>query len=134
MDMGLNAYTVASHLTMIAILTVLAFRVLAAPHGALMQSAIDLGFKATVAIGAVALIIERTYYVIARFLKSQGINLWEMHPAPEALSLVVAFGLYSVMIPLILAAARTRKFGLCRIALEISVACTFWAMIAWVLY
>lgn len=134
MDMGQNAYTIASHATMITILTLLAFRVLAAPHGELMRSAIDLGFKATVAIGAVALIIERAYYVLARFLKPAGINLWEMHPAPEALSLLVAFGLYSVMIPLILAGARTRRTGTYKITLEIITACLFWVVIAWALY
>ncbi|MEM7667734.1 MAG: hypothetical protein AAF317_01110 [Pseudomonadota bacterium] len=130
----MNAYTVASDLTMIAILCLLAFRVLVAPHGDLMRSAIDLGFKAMVAILCVALIIERAYYVTARFLKDKGINLWDMHPAPEALSLIVACGLYSVMIPMILARSRTRSVACTRIVFEVLFALLFWIIIAAVLY
>ncbi|WP_436399315.1 hypothetical protein [Roseobacter sp. S98] len=129
-----NAYTVASHLTLIAILVLLAVRVLRAPYGTLLETAMDLGFKATVAIGCVALVLERSYYVAARFLMSDGFDLWQMHPAPEVLSVIVALGLYAVMIPVILARAAGPRTAALRITVELSCAAGFWVAIAWVLY
>lgn len=39
---------------------------------------------------AAALMVERFYYVIARFLVKSELNLWQAHPAPEMLSFSVA--------------------------------------------
>ncbi len=40
------------------------------------------------------LCVERLYYVGARFLQREGLNLWQAHPAPEALSAFVAMSLF----------------------------------------
>lgn len=134
MDLGANAYPVASHLIMVGILLMLIIRVMIAPHGPRMMEAIDLGFRATIAIGALGLIIERLYYVLARLLKPDGIDLWSMHPAPEVLSIVVGLGLYSIMVPMIFAAAATREVAVRRVIVEMSSIVLVWVVLVRVFY
>lgn len=89
--MGLqwSAVTLAGHVTLcLAILLILwnALVVLPAARGpgSLLPIASPL-----FAFGA-AFLVERAYYVVARLLVNSGINLWELHPAPDLLSGIVA--------------------------------------------
>lgn len=134
MHLGAEAYTVASNLVLVVILVLLILRVLLTPHGAPMKDVIDLGFRAAVSIGAVGLILERLYYVLARILRRDGVDLWMMHPAPEVLSIVVAFGIYGITVPMIFSAAATPQLAVRRVIFELIGIAGFWAALVWVLF
>ncbi len=134
MGLGQNAFTVASHLTLIAILGVLGYRMLSAKVSGLLHTALDRGLTAALTICALALAIERFYYVVARFLMPTGVNLWTMHPAPDVLSLIVAIGIYGIMVPVILAGSPSDARAWFKIIREVLIACSFWAITAWTLF
>lgn len=134
MELGSNAFTVASHVTLITILFILGYRVLHAKISGLFHLAMDRGLTAAIAIAAMALALERLYYVVARFLVDFGVNLWAMHPAPEALSLVVATGLYGIMIPMILAEASSDLRAWSQVGREFICLVLLWGLIAGALY
>jgi len=125
MHLGQNAFTIASHLTMVIILTMLAVRALRHRTA---------GLNAVIAIAAMGLVIERIYYVAARSLLSSGVNLWSMHPAPSILSMVVGIGLYSVMVPMVYSAQKSRRRAVARITVEIGLLFGIWALVARALY
>ena len=101
MGFGADAFAIASHLVLTGVLLVLAYWVLRLfPNQEVLTRAEAHGLSAAIAVALFGLAIERGYYVAARALKGQGIDLWSMHPAPEALSLLVAFGLFVIFGPL----------------------------------
>lgn len=121
---GMSGLTIASHVTLIVIVSMLAWR--AMRH-------MDPGLRAAISIACIALIIERSYYILARFLYASGVDLWRMHPAPEVLSLIVATGLYAIMIPILIYRYGLSR-GWSRISVEAAGLLLFWAALAWVLY
>jgi len=123
--LGQNAFTVASHLTMVAILIMLIARIVSHRTGQL---------GAAIGIMAVGMIIERLYYVLARFLAPLGVNLWQLHPAPEVLSMVVATGAYGVMVPLIWRSYHPQKKAVQRMCFEVAALSALWGLTVWGLY
>ena len=43
---------------------------------------------------AITLVAERCYYITARLLVNTEVNLWEFHPVPEVLSILVALAFF----------------------------------------
>lgn len=134
MALGYNGLTIASHLVMVIILVMLACRALRTFHKGLGGIAVQHGLMAVIAIACVALTIERSYYIAARFLRSQDLNLWELHPAPEILSIVVSVGVYSLMIPLMWAQLMDRQSVMLRVMSEAVLLIVVWFSVVWVLY
>jgi hypothetical protein len=134
--MGLeeNSLTIASHVVMVVILFILAARALGTFKKGLGGLAVDHGLMAVIAIACVALSIERFYYISARFLRSRDLNLWDMHPAPEVLSLIVGIGIYGIMVPLLRAQISDRRRHLSRVAWEVIGLISIWIVAVWVLY
>lgn len=133
-ELGPNAFTVASHITMIVILLTLGVRIMAAKVSGVMGAAMHRGMTAAITIAALSLGIERGYYIAARFLVSSGVNLWTMHPAPEVLSIVVGIGLYGIMIPMLLADARRDRDAWLKVFREVLLLLAFWTAATWVLF
>lgn len=100
MGLGSSAFTVASHVTIVAAV-LLAFARLqqlradgSARHLFVSHWAPPLAAHVVVA----ALVVERLYYVAARLLRSHGVDLWQAHPAPAALSVLLAASIWSVSV------------------------------------
>lgn len=134
--MGLeqNSLTIASHMVMVVILFMLAGRALSTFNKGLGGLAISHGLMAAIAIACVGLSIERLYYVAARFLLGKGLNLWQMHPAPEFLSLIVGTGIYGLMIPLLHAQISDRRRLVIRVLSEVIGLACFWVIFVWIFF
>ena len=72
-----NAFTIASHGTVIAILLLLIWRLAVLPEGAMGREVMRRGLFTAAALAAPALLVERVYYFAARDLVSSGQDLWE---------------------------------------------------------
>lgn len=133
MNFGLNAYAIASHSVLILIALLIVWRVMRSyviedfaivdPHN----------LQFVISLMALGVAIERIYYVAARALRSSGVDLWSAHPAPEVLSLLVAFTLYFIMVPFIVLKSQDAWGALRFVAIEWSVLALIWAVIAGVL-
>ena len=81
-----------------------------------------------------AFVVERLYYVAARLLLPEGVDLWAMHPAPEFLSAMVAaavFGAFATITGLtspILRRARST------VAIHGAFLVGVWTLVAWFLW
>ncbi|MEM6372358.1 MAG: hypothetical protein AAF727_06215 [Pseudomonadota bacterium] len=131
--MDYNALAVASHACVIVILSATVWRYTTLPEHSHGAKALRHGLMVSVAIAAAALIIERSFYVIARLLVEHGYDLWQLHPAPQVLSAIVAAGLYCLSVPMIAAMSDTIKETARHIAFEVSGLVGFWLLIAWAL-
>ena len=133
--MGLegNSLTIASHSVMVVILIALITRSLRTFQRGLGSEAVEHGLMVVIAICASGIIIERLYYITARFLRPIGINLWAMHPAPEALSLVGGVGFYAIMVPMI-RAQRSPRATIVRVSSEWLGLVVLWFLVIWILY
>lgn len=96
MSMGVDAYTLASHVVLIlsavgffGFVSVLGDNQLKL-GGALMARRVGIARIVVFSF----FIVERLYYVCARFLTQFGVNLWGAHPAPEVLSFGFAAAIY----------------------------------------
>jgi hypothetical protein len=91
--MGGGDFTAASHAVLIVALLIGVRRMLAlthdAPAGRVSMAAAS-KLPSASAMTLLALMLERSYYFLARVLAPE-FNLWALHPAPEILSLFVAF-------------------------------------------
>ena len=110
MNLGPDHFTVASHIAQIT--------VLCAVFVAGLVGIARRGFGGLVPIrvlrGAIVMAacyaIERVYYLLARLLQPQGLDLWNLHPAPAVLSGLVCLGATMLLVPLVQAAiARPTK-------------------------
>jgi hypothetical protein len=129
-----DGITIASHLSLIAVLGALIVRVLRSElHDIIGEAVRSHGMTLAISMGAAALAVERSYYVVARVLKREGIDLWGMHPAPELLSLIVTAGVYVMMVPIIFAGSATRNGAFRRIAIDVIAIALFFATTALVL-
>lgn len=119
---------------MIVVLALLGYRVMRLfPNLELLTRAETYGFSATLAIAALALAVERIYYVGARILSHEGLNLWTLHPAPEVLSLVVAVGLFLCFVPLRMAIGATGRRNWTVLGIEWTALSALWVGIVLVL-
>lgn len=134
-ELGLEngALAIASHACLIGALGLMVWRLVGMLDGEIPQVAMRRGLVAGLAIFLWGLISERSYYVAARFLRSLGYNLWQMHPAPEVLSLMVFFTLYALKGPFIFASLPPR-LAMRRIGTEIVGFIALWFTIVLVLY
>lgn len=135
MGFGSAALVIASQVTMIPILLALACRaVRMVEREQLYRAAARHEMALMIAIFAGAMIVQQVYYIAARLLLPHGINLWQLHPGPEAMNLVVAMGAYGLMVPFILARAGSARAGLRLIATEWTALLALWVAIAWALF
>jgi hypothetical protein len=134
--MGLeqNSLTIASHLAMVVILFILAGRALSTFNKGLGGLAVEHGLMAAIAIACVGLSIERLYYLAARFLHGNGVNLWDLHPAPEVLSLIVSVALFGITVPLVRAQSTDQRRCMRRVGWEVIALVSLWLTTVWVLY
>jgi hypothetical protein len=98
MELGLSAFTTASHIILI----------LAAVHGFHVVQTLMLAADGVARFGQssyarlsvmcvlATLVGERIYYVLARLLAPYVFELWAQHPAPEILSALVAISLFNL--------------------------------------
>jgi hypothetical protein len=136
---GLEAdgLTIASHLTLVAVLGVLAVRAIRSERDTMLgQRALAHGLTLAIGLACAAVAVERVFYTLARLLRAQGgVNLYGLHPAPEMLGglLIVAF--YGVSVPFL---AAGRPGGLAaaggRVGAEVLGLAAFWGLTAWVLW
>lgn len=135
-EMGASAFTTASHAALIlAVILVfselmLARRVSWRDRPIAEQTHVRLTLIAVFA----AVVVERLYYVVARLLKPNGIDLWQMHPVPELLSGAVAVAVYGFGFALIMATAVTRRAGVIAAVANGASIALMWAAIAVILY
>ena len=130
---GQSAFTIASHLTLSVALGLLVWRLLRMLDGEVPAIAIRRGWVAGLAIFAWGLLSERAYYIAARLLRPLGVDLWQMHPAPEVLSVMVFLTLYALKGPLVYSqfppdVARRR------IGVELGWLCLLWGGLVAVFY
>lgn len=124
MTLGMSAFTVASHSVMILILILSGYRIVRSLEDDIaVRAVIHYGLTPALALAAVALGVERAYYILARFLRPSGVDLWSMHPAPELLSMIVSAGLYLATAPLVRARCETFRRAF-------RVICRDWIMLA----
>lgn len=116
-------------------LALLGARFLRALEAGLIERAINRhALTVCISVALAALGVERCYYIAARLLQPQGLNLWALHPAPEVLSAVVATGLYVANVPFILARA-TSAAGVGRaITLDLSIVVILFGSTVWAFY
>lgn len=93
-----SAVTLAGHVTLCLAVLMIFWNALAVLH--ICGNSLPAGSATRLAtpifaFGA-AFIVERSYYVVARLLVNSGTNLWELHPAPDVLSGLVAIGAFWV--------------------------------------
>ncbi|WP_299370458.1 hypothetical protein [uncultured Tateyamaria sp.] len=139
--MGLSdsAYAAASHVLLLLIAVTLIFRLVRFLDGRVVKLAIDrYDLIPALALCCIGLAIERAYYVAARMLVTSGLNLWQLHPAPEVLSAIMAASMYAVHVSLTRAHvdhdSRSLQFFRQRIGLELVGAVMIWSLVAWWLY
>lgn len=95
MGLSWSAVTIAGHLTIVFSLVFALVNAVAArarwplDHGPERMLALA---KPLIAVGS-AISVERLYYVTARLLKNTPVNLWEAHPVPYLLSLMISLPL-----------------------------------------
>ena len=135
MALGWSALTIASHVALIVAVLLLFSEVVLLRH---VLVAAEPGrsrslFHASALIMA-AFVIERLYYVAARLLLPQGVDLWAAHPAPELLSGLVALAVFAAFAclagltsPLVSRARGT-------VTLHATVLGALWGVIAWLLW
>lgn len=97
-DLGLGAFTTASHVVLILVLLLVFHeaQLLMRMQGSFAMIANSTYVRWSVFCVLSALIMERLYYVLARLLRGHGIDLWQAHPAPEFLSACVAGALFGL--------------------------------------
>lgn len=135
MDLGPNALTVASHIVLVAIVLAFMVRLAWGLNGVSVVDAIQrFGFVPLLIICLCGLLIERLYYIVARFLRPSGLDLWQLHPAPEVLSLIVAVGLYVVQVPLITTGALSRGAAGRRVSTEVGLYAVIWVIVVGLFY
>lgn len=84
-----SAVTLAGHVTLCLAVLLIFINALAALPGERVAGSLQCIASPVFAFGA-AFLVERSYYVVARLLVNSGVSLWEMHPAPDLLSGIVA--------------------------------------------
>jgi hypothetical protein len=81
-----------------------------------------------------SLIVERAYYILARLLTLEDIDLWQAHPAPELLSLASAVAVWHVSVAALVATDMMSAPRRGRIALELGGMIALWCLISVVLW
>ncbi|SEQ59476.1 hypothetical protein SAMN05428995_105236 [Loktanella sp. DSM 29012] len=89
MELGWSAITLAGHVTLcLSILLILWNGVTVLPY--VQAPASFAPVASPLFLFGAAILVERIYYIAARLLVNSGTNLWELHPAPDLLSAIVA--------------------------------------------
>lgn len=133
MYFGAGALAIASHTCLVVALSLLIWRVITLFHDSKSVLALNIGLLPGVAMFAFGLIVERNYYIAARVLRPQGYDLWQEHPAPEVLSVVVLLSLYAMKVPLIYSLYEKRR-ATGQVTAELGGLACLWCSIVWVLF
>ncbi|MEO0861124.1 MAG: hypothetical protein AAFY65_10940 [Pseudomonadota bacterium] len=125
-----NVAPMASHAVMIVILVMVVCRVLRAEGTGLLRLATeDHHLPMFVSLAAIALAVERGFYVAARMLEGHDIDLWKAYLAPELLALIVGAGLYAITLPIMRARIGSWGATLRRAAIDGSLLMFGWFVI-----
>ncbi|MCB5198580.1 hypothetical protein LGQ03_04955 [Loktanella sp. TSTF-M6] len=89
MELGWSAVTLAGHVALCLSILLILWNALAVLPYARAPGSLTPVASPLFLFGA-AVLVERSYYVAARLLVNSGFNLWELHPAPDLLSGIVA--------------------------------------------
>lgn len=125
MGYGADAFSIASQIALAGAFALLIWRMVTMFDNRAPAQALQRGWTAGVAMFALGLLVERFYYIAARVLRPYGYNLWEEHPAPEVLSVVVLMSIYAMKVPLILSLYPRRR-AYTQIAAEIGGLSALW--------
>lgn len=98
MGLGWNAAALASHLAMILAAGMLAYRLAVVRRVPNIAARLWADEPAQWAVWALAtsFLIERGYYVIARWAIMHGVDFWKSHPVPEGLALMLVAALINL--------------------------------------
>lgn len=130
MGLGVDTWTLATHVLRIAVLALIAWRVMTTFRSpALLAEAERRGLSAAAALACVALIIERGWAIAARGARAYGVDLLGMHPAPEFVGFLTAVGTYALCGPLLVARLGPGRAGN-RIAGEWAALLLMWLAVA----
>lgn len=118
-----QALPVGAQIVLAAIMLAFLVRLVLALDGVTIMLAINRhAFVPFVILFMMALVTERLFYVAGRFLEPTGVNLWQVHPAPEFMATSIVATAFFAQAPLI--AARHRG----RVSLPVRLLCeaAFW--------
>lgn len=132
MGFGVDAFVIASHALMVLVLGLMGIRMMRLltinrPSG-------GWHLPAGITMTLIAFAIERIYYIAARLLKREGIDLWSAHPAPALLSAVVALAAYWLAPPYFRACGLSQAQLRRRVLFEIIGLSGVWLILAWMLH
>ncbi len=113
MTLGGDGWPIASHAMLIAVLMLLAWRVMHSfARPGLLDEAERRGLSAAMALACTALVIERMWFIFSRAMRARGVDVYGLHPVPELVAFLVASTLYGVCAVLLMArlgAGRARR-------------------------
>ncbi|WPY94695.1 hypothetical protein T8T21_00790 [Limimaricola variabilis] len=136
MGLGYSGVTLASHLLLIAAILFVFGRAqsMRFVQDSLPKLVASRYMRAALIAALAVMIVERLYYVGARLLSGQGVNLWNAHPAPEILSFTLAAAVYHVSIAALWATGELTSQRYATIATEIAVMLASWALLCVLLW
>lgn len=131
MSLGPSAYTVASHATVLVAVLLAFARLQRLRYDADRRRLFLDGWAPSWAAFAVvaSLLVERAFFIAARMLAPYGVDLYQAHPAPAALSILVAASIWSVSLATSVSVLE-RRLALRGAALEASGLAGLWLAMA----
>ncbi len=130
MGLGGDAWPIACHLLVLAVLVLVGLRVLRLfAHPEVLAEAERRGLSAAAALACCALALERSWGIFARIMRAHGVDVYGLHPAPELVALLTAGSLYGVGAVLVVA-QRGPQAGGRRIVWESVALLLLWGMLA----
>lgn len=133
MSLGPSAFVAASHVALIVALLILLVRIVRSLDDRSSREVISRGALPGLGVFAWAIVVERAYYVAARLLQPHGIDLWQMHPAPQILSMLLVGALYALKVPFVLA-QYARAAAIRSLLIEVALIACLWGGVSWLLY
>jgi len=125
-----QAGVAAAHLVLSVYLAVTVWRIVRHADPGRAPLLLRLHWPAGVAVFLWGLMVERAYYVAAR-LAAPDVDLWQMHPAPAALSVAVIATLFAAAAPLTLSGVAGRRARQVRLGWEAAWVVGLWLALVW---
>lgn len=135
-NLGVQAFTVASHATVVIAILFLfhvCAQMTATAQGFVLVAQsyyVRLAFFAVLSI----FMIEHYYYIGARLLSPYGVNLWAAHPAPEVLSASTALTIFNLSASIRLALGGHDRRAMRDVSVHLVLLVAIWLAVAAILY